>query len=184
MAWSEWLAELEQAEDDREAWRPVARTLAQLASAGRGSQLRALVAELATVKPTTAWADGFAAALQTVGAALDRSMRDDHAHAELVTMAASTDWQRILPCLDDWTTPTEIVERTGLHKAQLSRALANMHANDLVEVERGQTDGRRRYFRLTLRGQRLVEAVGLASRPTAAVDEPAVEIAPTGRLGS
>lgn len=163
MAWSEWLAELEQAEDDKAAWRPVARTIAQLATTGRGSQLRALVSELSTVSPGSEWADGFAEALLTVGAALDRAMRDDQARAELITMAASHDWQRVLPWLRDWITPTELVAHTSLHKAQLSRVLANMHANDIVEVQRGQTDARRRYFRLSLRGQRLIEAAGIAS---------------------
>ncbi|MEN0064864.1 MAG: hypothetical protein AAGA48_22150 [Myxococcota bacterium] len=166
MAWSEWLAELEDAEDPKAAWRPVARTLARLASTGRGTQLRALVAELAQVQAGTEWAEGFAEALRTVGGALDRSLREDQARAELVTMAASHDWQRLLPWLQDWITPTELSEHTAMHKAQLSRVLANMHANHIVEVQRGQTDARRRFFRLTLRGQQLVQATGLAEAPT------------------
>jgi len=165
MALSEWLAELDGVEDKEAAWRPVARTLAQLASQRRGTQLRALVAQLAEVRPGTEWAEGFAEALRTVGTALDRALREDEARAELVTMAASTDWQRVLPLLDDWISPTDLAERTSINKAQLSRLLANMHANDIVEVQRGQTDGRRRFFRLTLRGQRLVQETGLGPAP-------------------
>lgn len=161
MAFSALMAELETAENEEAAWRPVARTLAQLASQGRATQLRALVAELSQLTPRTEWAAGFAEALRTVGSALDRSLRDDQARSELVTMAASTDWQRLLPLLDDWITPTDLAARTAIHKAQLSRVLANMHVNDIVEVQRGITDGRRRYFRLTLKGQRLVEETGL-----------------------
>lgn len=160
MAFSELLADLDGG--DEAAWRPVARTLAQLASQRRGTQLRALVAKLAEVEAGSEWGAGFADALCTVGAALDRALREDDARAELVTLAASTDWQRVLPLLDDWITPSELSERTAIHKAQLSRVLANMHANDIVEVQRGQTDGRRRFFRLTLRGQRLVQETGLA----------------------
>ncbi len=166
MAFSELIAELETAEDQEAAWRPVARTLAQLASQGRGQLLRALVAELAELSPKTEWAAGFAEALRTVGTALDRSLRDDQSRVELLTMAASQDWQRILPLLGDWITPTQLADRTQMHKAQLSRALANMHANDLVEVQRGLTDARRRYFRLTLRGQRLVQETGLGPAET------------------
>jgi len=166
MAYARLLEDLESAEDEEAAWRPVARTVAQLASQGRGTQLRALVAELAQIHPRSEWAAGFAEALRTVGAALDRTLREDQARAEFVTMAASLDWQRLLPLLQDWITPSDIAERTGLHKAQVSRVLANMHANDIVEVERGTSDARRRYFRLTLRGQRLVDETGLA-RPAA-----------------
>ncbi|MEM6931211.1 MAG: helix-turn-helix domain-containing protein [Myxococcota bacterium] len=166
MAFADLMAELREADDSPATWRPVARTLARLASQGRGTQLRALVAELAELRPSSEWGAGFAEALCTVGNALDRSLRDDQARAELVTMAASTDWQRVLPLLTDWITPTELAQHTAIHKAQLSRVLANMQANDIVEVQRGQTDGRRRFFRLTLRGARLVEETGLGTAET------------------
>jgi len=161
MAYGRLLEGLDGTDDQRAAWRPVARIIAQLASQGRGAQLRALVAELSGVEPRSEWSAGFAEALLTVGAALDRTLRDDQARAELVTLAASIDWQRLLPLLVEWITPTELAECTSIHKAQISRVLANMHANDIVEVERGTTDARRRFFRLTLRGRRLVEETGL-----------------------